>query len=58
METFLLAHTTVPFVIFFPLLNDNREVADSCTAGIVIRDTACFHCDALNYMSHSSLNHN
>ena len=25
------------------------EVADSRTAGIFIRDTACFHCDSMNY---------
>ena len=28
-----------------------REDADSRTAGIFIRDTACFHCYLLNYES-------
>ena len=31
------------------LLTVSREVADSRTAGIFIRDWACFHCDLMNY---------
>ena len=31
----------------------NREVADSRTAGILIRGTTCFHCDSLNYFINS-----
>ena len=29
-------------------IRGNREVAESRTAGIFIRDTACFHCDSMN----------
>ena len=33
-----------------PSFGHNREVADSRTAGILYGiDTACFHCDSLNY---------
>ena len=31
------------------LRHDNREVADFRTAGIFIRDTACFNCYSVNY---------
>ena len=34
------------------MMNNIREVADSHTPGIFIRDTAYFHCDSLNYESH------
>ena len=34
--------------ISFLLKENNRKVADSCTAGIFIRDTACFHCYSMN----------
>ena len=30
---------------------NNREVADSNTASIFIRDTGGFHCDSLNHVS-------
>ena len=43
--------TTILRVPFFT----NREVADSRTAGIFIRDTTCFHCDSMNYDSYRNL---
>ena len=32
-------------MIVLELLPDIREIADSRTAGIFVRDTVCFHCN-------------
>ena len=45
-EDINIKHKVVKEVEAVSYHSSNREVADSCMAGISIWDTACFHCDS------------